>query len=244
MPITSLIAALHARAAKGGDKAAAALAEALRALIVRLEDGLLTREEWDAYGMGEMLAMAEQAIRESGVNAAFADAFGREAAGFAQAIDAGIEAVNFGREDATALQAILRMKFDGWGRTVATEITDFIRSQVASATLAPVSTRSIRERLVGQFGPKLETHANTYVHTAMEQQLRETWVVAGDNAGVKTYHYEGPDDLITRPFCREQLDRGGSYTLEEIRAMDNGQGLPVLESGGGWNCRHMWIPDF
>lgn len=244
MPLGPLISALHDRAAKGGDKAAAALAEALRALMVRLEDGLITREEWDAYGMSELLGMAEQAIRESGVNAAFADAFGREAAGFAQAIDDGIRAVNFGREDATALRAILKMKFDGWGRTVATEVTDFLRSQVASATLAPVSTRTIRARLIGEFGPKIEKHANTYVHTAMEQQLRETWVMAGDNAGVKTFHYEGPDDLITRPFCREVLDRGGSYTLEEIQAMDNEQGLPVLESGGGWNCRHMWIPDF
>jgi len=42
-----------------------------------------------------------------------------------------------------------------------------------------------------------------------------------------------------RPFCRERV--GKVYSIEEIRAMDNGQGLAVEYFCGGWNCRHRWV---
>lgn len=44
-----------------------------------------------------------------------------------------------------------------------------------------------------------------------------------------------------RGFCKEHWNK--SYTLTEIKAMDNGQGLPVLINGGGYNCRHYWVVD-
>jgi len=45
-----------------------------------------------------------------------------------------------------------------------------------------------------------------------------------------------------RPFCRERV--GKVYSIEEIRAMDNGQGLAVEYFCGGWNCRHRWVAVF
>jgi hypothetical protein len=50
----------------------------------------------------------------------------------------------------------------------------------------------------------------------------------------------GPVSAITRPFCRAHA--GQIFTLEEIERLDNGQGLPVRESCGGYNCRHYWVP--
>ena len=65
----------------------------------------------------------------------------------------------------------------------------------------------------------------------------------------------GPDDLgrgRTRDFCREllRLSRTTSWTLEDIKRMNNGMGLDVFRSRGGWRtlpdgnhvpfCRHIW----
>jgi hypothetical protein len=50
----------------------------------------------------------------------------------------------------------------------------------------------------------------------------------------------GPVSAITRPFCRAHA--GQIFTLEEIERLDKGQGLPVRESCGGYNCRHYWVP--
>lgn len=234
---------LHARALKASDSAAQALGEAMRRLAVMLEDGITTRAEWDAYGMAELLGMAEAAIRDSGVGELFAQNFGKAAVDFSQIIDKNLSVVNFGQSEATALQAAVDAKYAGWEATVDRAVTDLLRNQVASATLVPISAQSIRANLVGNFGG-IERHAMTYAQTAVETQLRETWIAAGENAGVERYEYEGPDDLITRPFCKKLLDAGGDYTIAEIQEMDNEKGLPVLTAGGGWNCRHMWRPVF
>lgn len=53
------------------------------------------------------------------------------------------------------------------------------------------------------------------------------------------FKYMGPPP--ERAFCREHYKK--SYTLSEIKAMTNGQGLPVLTNGGGYNCRHYWVLD-
>lgn len=235
--------ALHARALKANDASAQALGEALRRLAVMLEDGIASRDEWDAYGMAELLGMAEAAIRDSGVSAIFAETFGTAAVDFSQIIDKQLSVVNFGKGEATALKAAVEAKYAGWDATVSGAVTDMLRGQVASATLVPISAQAIRANLVGRFAG-IELDAMTYAQTAVETQMRETWIAAGQNAGVEEYEYEGPDDLITRPFCRKLLEAGGKYTLEQIQQMDNGQGLPVLTSGGGWNCRHMWRPVF
>ena len=66
---------------------------------------------------------------------------------------------------------------------------------------------------------------------------------------------KGQDPIITttRPFCRNliQLSANRSWTIEDIRAMNNGMGLDVFTSRGGWRtlpdtnihvpfCRHVW----
>lgn len=62
----------------------------------------------------------------------------------------------------------------------------------------------------------------------------------GDLAQLNEYWYHGPISDNTRQFCIDHVD--GIYTEEEIRAMDNGQGLPVIRYVGGYNCMHELIP--
>ncbi|MFA5322922.1 MAG: hypothetical protein WC373_09640, partial [Smithella sp.] len=67
---------------------------------------------------------------------------------------------------------------------------------------------------------------SAYMHEVCEQ------------AGIEKFLYDGMP--AQRPFCKEHL--GHVYTLEEIMQMDNGQGLDVLTSLGGYNCVHFWTP--
>lgn len=55
------------------------------------------------------------------------------------------------------------------------------------------------------------------------------------------YRFYGPDDKITRPFCRRLLESGRTYTRREIDAMSNGQLPHVFVTGGGYQCRHQWV---
>lgn len=52
------------------------------------------------------------------------------------------------------------------------------------------------------------------------------------------FEYVGANDKLTRSFCQNHI--GKVYTLEQIKALDNGQGLDVLTYRGGYNCRHFW----
>lgn len=109
--------------------------------------------------------------------------------------------------------------------------------------------REVRRALVAGYGPdvlrkRLEErefgNARTEAYTAVS---RFNNLLTFENAaatGTRTFKYFGPVSAITRPFCRAHA--GQVFTLDEIERMDNGQGLSVRESLGGYNCRHYWIP--
>lgn len=61
---------------------------------------------------------------------------------------------------------------------------------------------------------------------------------AGDDPDTR-FIYAGPDDDVTRPFCQAHV--GQTHTRAEIEALDNGQLDNVLLTGGGYNCRHVWL---
>lgn len=57
---------------------------------------------------------------------------------------------------------------------------------------------------------------------------------------VLRYQIIGPRDKLNRPFCRRLLDAEKTYTRGQIDKMNNGQGLPVFTTCGGYKCRHVW----
>jgi hypothetical protein len=80
----------------------------------------------------------------------------------------------------------------------------------------------------------------TLAQTSLRQFNNELTLVSAEATGTTTFKYSGPISPRTRPFCRAHA--GKIFTLDEIDRMDNGQGLPVRSSLGGWNCRHIWVP--
>lgn len=81
-------------------------------------------------------------------------------------------------------------------------------------------------------------YATTLANTAIAQFDNAYMHEVCEQAGIEKFLYDGMP--AQRPFCREHL--GNVYTIDEIIAMDNGQGLDVLTSLGGYNCVHFWTP--
>ncbi len=107
--------------------------------------------------------------------------------------------------------------------------------------------RSIREGLPSdeiesilarQFS-KGRARAQTVTVTAMQAFGRSARFRDAEAGGVLRMKYVGPPP--ERDVCRRWYHR--SYTIAEIRRLDNGQGLPVDKYGGGFRCRHQWVID-
>jgi len=82
------------------------------------------------------------------------------------------------------------------------------------------------------------SNATTLANTAIAQFDSAYMHEVCEQAGIEEFLYDGMP--AQRPFCQQHL--GHVYTTDEILAMDNGQGLDVLTSLGGYNCVHFWTP--
>ena len=80
----------------------------------------------------------------------------------------------------------------------------------------------------------------TEVRTKISQFGRSVNMIAADAVGMDHYLYTGPRDGITRAFCRPLINKVVDKT--QLGKLNNGQGLSVRTSGGGYNCRHSWSP--
>lgn len=76
----------------------------------------------------------------------------------------------------------------------------------------------------------------TLANTALSQYDNNIHVEFALQAGIKNFKYDGLISPGTREFCRLRV--GQIFTLDELKSMDNKQGLPVETSLGGYNCQH------
>jgi hypothetical protein len=76
------------------------------------------------------------------------------------------------------------------------------------------------------------TGASMYERAVRSEQYKAS--------GIELYFYDGPNDDRTRDVCLETLGdsrQGTGWT----RAEANASSTPMI-SGGGYNCRHDWLP--
>lgn len=81
------------------------------------------------------------------------------------------------------------------------------------------------------------------VHYRMIAERGFQKVEQGLPQGALKYSYYGPDDKVTRPFCKRLIDavkEGKLFTRQQIEEMDNEQLPNPFLTGGGYNCRHTW----
>lgn len=94
------------------------------------------------------------------------------------------------------------------------------------------------ERVLRESGI-VESQAQVQADSALQQFDNDYQTTFASEGGVDVFKYTGPKP--GREFCVERFNK--NYSLREINAMDNGHGLPVRTSCGGWNCRHNWTPN-
>lgn len=114
-------------------------------------------------------------------------------------------------------------------------------------SIKPIIMRSVLanevpdiQAIADSHGEILARQVKTEIDTALSAFNRTVTVTRASDVGLKLFLYFGPDDNKTREFCQKHVDK--IYTAEQLSAMDNGQGLPVLQYCGGYNCRHHLAP--
>lgn len=136
--------------------------------------------------------------------------------------------------------------------TLITFDTEKVETQVSLYT-GGLKSSIMRSVIVGEepnyaelskaFGTKTAANIATELRTGLMGFSRTVTIKKSIELGFNLFEYLGPDDKVTREFCSKTLGRNPPiYTLEEIKALDNGQGLDVFTYGGGYNCRHQWSP--
>lgn len=98
------------------------------------------------------------------------------------------------------------------------------------------------EASIGNARSLADTAMSTFYRTATDRVFQ---TIQSEQEEELKYRYSGPDDKLTRPFCRHLVEGDGSYTRAQIDRMNNHQ-FPVgsvFFTGGGWNCRHSWLMD-
>ena len=118
------------------------------------------------------------------------------------------------------------------------DLSQRIRSTL-TAIDADVSISQTADLLFQRF-QAAEGRALTEARTATAQWGRSLTAQAAEEAGLDNYLYVGPRDGETRGFCKELIDL--VVTSKQMKKLNNGQGLSVKTSGGGYNCRHSWAP--
>lgn len=141
------------------------------------------------------------------------------------------------KTDATMIEQLIRFDTDAVAATIESEI----------GSIKPILMRAVLSNempdigaIADGLGSAVATSVSTEFDTALSAFNRTVTTVKATDAGIDYFVYFGPDDNKTRPFCRARVDK--VYTLAELRKMDNGQGLPVEQYLGGYNCRHHLAP--
>lgn len=135
--------------------------------------------------------------------------------------------------DATMLQAAYAVDFPRIANDVRQVVTRQARRVIALGGDSRQMAAILRQ------GEVVAYQAKTLSNTALAQFSNAHTRQIAKEAGINTYRYIGPP--AERPFCQDLLASGRDYTEQEIAVMDNGQGLDVMTSCGGYNCQHSWI---
>lgn len=151
----------------------------------------------------------------------------------------------------------------------------FDKEQILKSKFITQQEQSVLKMLIGGNEPE-QIQSTLKITTADYTKLTESLTEKGliDENGVTTkgtreadknevfvvYKYVKRNDVkgsdiidTTRPFCRKmvEMSKTKSWTIEQIRALNNGMDLDVFTSRGGWRtlpdtnihvpyCRHLW----
>jgi len=148
--------------------------------------------------------------------------------------------------DRNALKQLKNIDYD-YLSGLGTEAVKSVGQAVIQNALLGTARAPLIDKIAATLDLKLKNYAATYADTALVVYDRTVSMKIWQTAGIKNFTYRGPKDIKNRPFCLAKIDK--LYTLKDIHAMDaelkqlsKTPLLPALRYGGGWNCRHVWMP--
>ena len=145
------------------------------------------------------------------------------------------DATFFGAVTETKLLALRNMQESSLIRYV-TDIGDKIRLSLSQGVLQNMSKRDLQDMLLRDLSIK-PYQAKTIVETSMANYSRSLTLLQLESSPNQKLIYSGPLDSKTRPVCIRMLKEPG-LTQEQIEAKYPG----ALRDGGGFNCRHQFVP--
>jgi len=221
------------------DQLARVMGESRKSLLDVLETALsMTTPE-------ALLAMSRDALADFVVQAGFGMTIEEFLTQSDRIAAAALESIQVLEPLASA--ALVQTKLDGFRvaavdavfqDVIIPDVTKAIREALQGMTLG-VPQRSAMTRLASQL-ERSEGRQLTEARTKMASYGRQVTASVGESAGLNLYLYTGPRDGITRAFCKPLINK--VVNEQQMARLDNGQGLPVKLSGGGYNCRHSWSP--
>lgn len=133
-----------------------------------------------------------------------------------------------------ALKALAGLDLSDEGDQAARALWQALTRGIFGARDVPDILRDLH-RVIDRREPQIRTLYDTSV-SIFGRQVEA--LQAGDDPETP-FLYAGPDDLKTREFCKAHV--GKVFLRSEIDALNNGQLDNVFLTGGGYNCRHIWM---
>ena len=148
------------------------------------------------------------------------------------------------RQAATAVQAVEILSILDL-TTISAGVTRYaneLKTAMFRGLLTGQSSASIIEGLTSTYGVGRALSSKQQVallNDSFARFSRTTTVKLFEDVPEQKFEYIGPDDEVTRDVCVATLEmQGEGMTIAEIEAE-----APVsFADGGGFNCRHEWIP--
>jgi len=129
--------------------------------------------------------------------------------------------------------------------TISSGVTRYaneLKTAMFRGLLTGASSKSIMEGLTETYGVGKALSSKQQVALLQDSFARfnrTTTAKLFEDVPEQKFEYVGPNDEVTRDVCQATLDmQGEGMTMAEIEAE-----APVsFADGGGFNCRHEWIP--
>ena len=157
---------------------------------------------------------------------------------------AGLSAAQRNKQRVTAVQAIEVLAILDLS-TISSGVTRYaneLKTAMFRGLLTGASSKSIIEGLTATYGVGRALSSKQQVallNDSFARFTRTTTAKLFEDVPEQKFEYVGPNDEVTRDVCVATLEmQGEGMTMAEIEAE-----APVsFADGGGFNCRHEWVP--
>ena len=220
----------------------------LRGMVDELHEdgGLLEMDAYNVQQIDQNLRTMQTQLQEAGVG----DALAEQRAVLDDLLgELREEAEGFGLPNVfgPATDKSISMLIDGADADILQvmgKASDDVAQYLRSAIVGGMKRSDLLDSIAKTMG-RTRKQAETVTRTSLQTFHRQVTITHARENEIEEFGYVGPRDDITRKWCRRWIGHRGTVAQIEATATMWGRGnqpAPASVFGGGWNCRHDWIP--